>query len=728
MPRAADCTRSRTRFRAGPVTSALVALMAVLGFRDVAAQATQAPERTVTSVRFKGNHAIDRLTLEAAIATSASNWSYRVPLLKHLDLGQKRLFDELEFRRDVVRLQLLYRQHGFYEARVDTTVRRTPTTAAVLFTIDEGPPVLVDSVAVRGLDGIVNARRLAARLPLEKGKPLDREAFDASADTIALALQNQGYPFVAVYRNYSVDNATRSADVDYEVVPGQRARVGDIAIEGNRSVSDRTIQRSLAVRRGDRFSQDALYDSQRSLYETDLFRYVSVGIAQDSVVAGEDSLVRVQVQVNEGARSRFRAGLGYGTIDCVRSQATFSTGNFIGGGLRLDLAGKLSKIGVGSPTDWGLENSVCSALADDTLFSRRINYLTSATFTQPAALGRRSTLTLTAFAERHSEYKAFERDGIGSSLGLAFGLGRSSVLTLSYQLSYGSTTADPGVFCVYFDRCEQQAVDILEQRHRQASLSLSLIRNTTNSPIEPTTGSVLSLEASHASPLVGSEPLISYSKIVTEGDWYASLARGWVLAVRLRAGAIRPERSLVNDTSIGYVPPEERFYAGGPGSVRGFGRNEMGPLVYVADTVETDSVTGAPVPVNLRISPIGSYAITLANAELRAPSPIWPSRIRLAAFVDAGELWDETTGGLLPSGLKVTPGVGLRVGTPLGPLRLDVAYNGYPRQQGPLYEVIRTSSGAPEQLRLVQSNYSGPARGGGFFQRLQFQFSVGEAY
>ncbi|HTT68166.1 MAG TPA: BamA/TamA family outer membrane protein [Gemmatimonadales bacterium] len=704
----------------------LVIAVAVLGVRDLAAQA-QAPERTVTSVRFRGNHAIDILTLEAAIATSASSWTYRVPLLKHLGLGQRRLFDELEFRRDVVRLQILYRLHGFFEARVDTSVTRTARTADVVFRIDEGPPVLVDSIVVRGVDSVMDTHRLSGRLPLAEGKPFDRAEFDASADTVALALENRGYPFAAVFRNYTVDRAARTASVEYQAVPGRRARVGDIVIGGNQAVGARIIQRSLAVRDGDWFSQDALYDSQRSLYQTDLFRYVSVGIAADSVVAGADSLVRVQVQVNEGPRSRLRAGVGYGTIDCVRAQATLSTGNFLGNGLRLDLAGKVSKLGVGSPTDWGLSNSICSALSGDP-FSERINYLASATFTQPAVFGRRSTLTQTDFAERRSEYKAFERNGIGSSVAASFGLGRASLLTVSYRLTYGSTTADTAVYCVYFDRCEQQAIDVLKERHRQAALSVSLERNTANSPIEPSGGSVLSLELSHASPLVGSEQLISYNKAVAEGSWYWQLERGWVVALRARGGVIRPGVAFVADTSIRFVPPEERFYAGGPASVRGFGRNEMGPLVYVADTVLVDSVTGASVPVNLRISPVGSYAIGLANFELRMPSPVWPSRLRLAAFVDAGELWDQTSAGLIPSGLKVTPGVGLRVGTPLGPVRLDVAYNDYPRQRGPLYEVIRTSSGAPQELRLVEPDYPGPPRGTAFFQRLQFQFSVGEAY
>jgi len=704
-------------------------MVAALCSRDLAAQSGPAPERTVTSVTFRGNHALDRLTLAAAIATSASTWTYSVPLLKHLALGQRRLFDELEFRRDAVRLQILYRQHGYFEARIDTTVDRTPTSVAVVFDIVEGPPVLVDSVDVQGADTILDVGRLKAKLPLTEGRPFDRTAFEAAADTIALAVQNRGYPFVAVYRNYTVQRATRLASVNYEVVPGSRARIGAIVILGAKAVSERTIQRLLAVRRGDWFSEDGLYDSQRSLYQSDLFRYVSVGIAPDSLVEDADSLVRVQVRVSEGSRAQLRAGVGYGTIDCVRAQATLTAANFVGGGRRLDLAGKVSKLGVGSPTDWGFRSSVCSELSGDQ-FSERINYLASATFSQPAVFGRRNTLTLTPFAERRSEYKAFEREGIGSSLAMSFGVGRVSLLTVSYRLTYGRTQADTAVYCIYFERCEPQAIDQLSEAHRQAALSLVVVRNTANSPIEPTGGSLLSLELSHASPLVGSERLISYNKVVAEGSWYAQMARGWVVALRLRGGVVLPGLAFVADSSIRFVPPEERFYAGGPASVRGFGRNQMGPLVYVADTVLFDSVRRAIQPVNLRISPVGSYAITLANLELRMPSPVWSSRLRLAAFVDAGELWDQKVGGLLPSGLKVTPGVGLRVGTPLGPVRLDVAYNDYPRQPGPLYRVVHGPEGVPQGLSLVPlpEPYGGPPRGTGFFQRLQFQFSVGEAF
>ncbi len=704
--------------------------MLALPVRGLSAQesagAGGAGARTVTSVDFAGNHALDAATLSAAIATSASTWTYRWPLLKHLGLGTRRTFDELEFRRDVVRLQILYRQHGYFDARVDTLVDRAPSSVAVTFLIEEGPPVLVNSITVRGADSILDVQRLIRRLPLAEGKPFDRIAFEESADSIVLAVQNVGYPFASVYRNYNLDRETRRADADFTVDPGPRLRVGAITIAGATSIDPGTVRRFLAVRSGDWFSQDALYESQRSLYQSDLFSFASVGVVVDSTAIAADSVLLV-VRVTEAPRSRLRVGVGYGTIDCLRSQATLSAANVLGGGRRLELAGKVSKVGVGAPTDYGLANSICSTLSGDP-FSERVNYLTSATFTQPAFLHRKSTLTLTAFAERRSEYKAFERDGVGASLALSYGLTRASQAALTYRVDYGSTKADTAVYCVYFDRCQPAAVTLLSEPHRQAVLSLALVRNTANSPLEPTAGSVLLIEGSHASPLVGSEPLISYNKLVAEGTWYVALARSWVVALRLRGGVIRPGLAFVADSSIRYVPPEERFYAGGPASVRGFGRNEMGPLVYVADSIVLDPRSGDSVPAGLRISPLGSYAITLANLELRFPSPIWGSRLRFAAFVDAGQLWDETAGRLIPAGLKVTPGLGLRFGTPLGPVRMDVAYNAYPRQSGPLYIASPPTSTSPGQLILRQENYPGPEVGTGFFKRLQFQFSVGEAF
>jgi outer membrane protein assembly complex protein YaeT len=708
------------------------ALACVLAGAFLAASAlsAQTGERTVSYVHFRGNSALDDYTLQTSISTSGSTGALGLGFFKHLGwYGQRRFFDELEFRRDVLRVQLLYRQRGYYDTRVDTVVDRGERSVGVTFVIDEGPPVVVDSIALRGTEGVLDPRAALRHLAFRAGRPFDRLAFDAAADTIVLQMKNRGHPFAGIYRSFEVDRAGHRATLQLDVVAGPRARIGDVRIEGSSTVSPRTVSRSLAVHTGDAFSQDALYESQRSLYQTELFRYASVDVAPDSTVSGADSLVRVLVQVSEGSRNRFRLGAGYGTIDCFRTQGTWSAGGFLGGTRRLDVAAKVSKLGVGTPTDLGFRNTVCPALFDDP-FSAHVNYLGSVSFTQSSLFARRNALTVSAFGERRSEFKAYERQGLGGSVAMSFGLGRDIPLTVAYRLSYGRTIADPATFCTFFDRCEQSTVSQLQERRREAAIVVTLARNHANSPIDPTSGDIYSVEFTHASPAVGSDALIVFNKAVAEAIWYQPLsgARGWVLALRLRAGVIRPGLAFVADSAIRFVPPEERFYAGGPSTVRGFGRNELGPVVYVADSLLVDALTGDSTPVGLRTSPVGSYGVALANAELRFPSPVWASRLRLAAFVDVGRVWDQTEGGLVSAGFRVTPGVGVRILTPLGPLRVDVAYNDYPRLAGPLYVTVPASGTQLGRLDLVTSHYAGPPRRQSLLGKLQFHFSVGEAF
>ena len=703
--------------------------MAVAAALPAAPLAAQVHDRAVTSVRFRGNRVLDAITLGMSISTSPSDCFLNIAQLRHVGLCQPRPFDELEFRRDVVRLSLLYRQRGYYDARVDTVVARGERTASVTFRIVEGLPVRVESVAVRGTDAVVPEAAILRRLSFRPGQPFDRLAFEGAADTIGLLLKDRGHPFVQVYRGFDVDRTARRARVSFDVVPGPRARVGEIRLVGPQAVAAGTVRHAIGVREGDWFSQRALLDAQRDLYDTELFAFADVAVARDSTVGGVDSLVRLQVQVSEGVRDRLRLGAGYGTIDCFRAQGTWAAGGFLGGTRRLEAAAKVSKLGAGSPTDLGLRRTLCPVLADDP-FSQRVNYITSLGFTQPQFLARHNELSVSAFAERRSEFKAYERQAVGGVVALTFGAGLRLPVTVAYRLSYGRTAADPATFCTFFDRCEESTVALLSERRREAALVVTAVRNTASPALQPSSGGTYLLEATHASPLIGSDSLIVFNKVVGEATWYRRVPalRRWVLAVRLRGGVIRPGLALVADSAIRFVPPEERFYAGGPSSVRGFDRNTLGPVVYVADSLRIDATSGDTVPDGLRTSPVGSYAILLANVELRIPAPLFSERMRLAAFVDLGRLWDMGEQGMVSAGYRVTPGIGVRILTPLGPIRVDVAYNDYPRQRGPLYVAVAPTATTPGRLDVVSADYPGPERGTSFLDRLRFQFSVGEAY
>src|SRR5438128_1452752 len=241
--------------------------------------AAQQEQRVVRGLFFVGNHAIDDYTLSTAIATTNSSAFASKWWLRWLGLGEKRHFDELEFRRDVVRLVLLYRQSGYVNAAVDTSVRRTAKDVWVTFRITEGEPVRVTKVEILGLDSVAfDLGKLRRTLPLQVGDPFDRFLFQASADTVARWLRNRGYPWAEVLRNFDADAATMTAQVSLEAVPGPPAQIGEILVRGVEHVDTTTVLRVLAVHPRDPYHEDRLYQSQRDLYSLGTFRAASVSL------------------------------------------------------------------------------------------------------------------------------------------------------------------------------------------------------------------------------------------------------------------------------------------------------------------------------------------------------------------------------------------------------------------------------------------------------------------
>jgi outer membrane protein assembly factor BamA len=167
-----------------------------------------------------------------------------------------------------------------------------------------------------------------------------------------------------------------------------------------------------------------------------------------------------------------------------------------------------------------------------------------------------------------------------------------------------------------------------------------------------------------------------------------------------------------------FIPPEQRFYAGGPNDVRGFERNELGPVVYVVPKTHVDVVGADSIsPDSVSVAATGGNTVALANVELRVPSPVLTSRMRLAAFVDAGGTWQRQGPETV---IRVTPGVGLRVATPLGPARLDVAYNPYKLQAGTLFQFDSLGNLTPVP---GQGSYILPRT-----SKLTFHVAVGQAF
>jgi len=656
----------------------------------------------IRQLSFRGNHALDDLTLANSIETTNSDAFATLPLLRELGLGTPRALRARALELDVERLYTLYRASGYFEVTVDTIIRRTESDAYVTFVISEGEPVRLVEFEVRGLDSIPEAEKVLSDLPLRVGDAFNRIRIQVSADTIANRLRDRGYPLVRIRLDtLEVDRANYRGRVALGVTPGPFMRVGPITVEGADEPGDASfVLNFLATRPGRIYRQSDLLRSQRNLALSELYRFVSIDI-DTTQFARDSSNIPLLVRVNPGPRQRIATSMGYGTYDCFRGAVGWTGRNALGRGRILELSARFSKLGVGEPASWGLEDSpLCGRLDEDSIGSEKLNYGLSASVRRPGFLSPSNHLTVTVFAELGSEFGVYAREEFGASLVLTRETSRRIPVTVGYRVAFGSTAADDADFCAYFNACSREDIAVLRQRQRRGTLSVGLSRLRVNNLLDPTRGTSVGVQVAHSSAITGSEQLQRFTRVTGDAAVYRPLSRQIVLAARVRAGLLlAPTVELATlSGSAPYAPPDQRFYAGGPNDVRGYDGNQLGPVVYVFFEESADPDTTVIPTERVTVSPIGGNRVLVGSVELRLPSPVFPTRMKLAAFLDAGSVWEDSRAGEAePIRLRVTPGVGFRVTTPLGPARLDLAYNGYGLPPGDFFRF--SSEGGLIQVR-----------------------------
>lgn len=720
--------------------------------------------REVRRLAFEGNTVFTDAELANSIVTERSSLIRRVIRVR----GRQRCLPETEFANDVRRILKLYRESGYAGVEVDTAV--TPlseSTVAVRFSIREGAPIVVDSLRILGMGSVPDSARVVRRLPLAVGQPFNRYALRASIDTIIRRLRDGGYPAADVFLATSTNHTQRRAVVELEVEPGTRARLGTIAIDVTprddatpQRIDSATVRSLLGVRDGALYRESQLQRAKLNLYQTDAYRAVAVDVDSASVEPPGDSLVTVHVRLTEGFTKSARASGGYGTLDCFRTDGEYQNYNFLSSARRLEVRARLSKIGIGRPLSGAA--ALCPWLRDDP-YSEKLNYALAASLSEPRAslLGFRPTLTV--FSERRSEYNAFLRTTPlgGSATATRQSLRRTQ--TITYQAEYGRTEAQPAVFCALQNICVPEDREPLLAYRWLSTIGLGLSYRWSDDPQYPTRGGTVRLDIRHASRTIGSDSRLQFSKGVADLNLSFSMGRGVVLAPRVQVGAV------VGPSFTGtsrFIPQQERLYAGGANTVRGYGHNELGPRAYIARGFDTVRAPGAEGPLQddeavffrvragaeaERSVPTGGSALVVGNLELRIPSPVLTERATIAAFVDAGELWSPGAQQAQSrfSEVKWTPGFGVRVATPIGAIRVDLAYNRYARRAGAAYYDTPISLGG--QLYCVSpgntlavtglGGESAPVQASGncpadfqppsvrgFLRRWALSFGIGQAY
>lgn len=671
----------------------------------------------VAQVRFAGGEPFSADTLLQLIQTVPASCNFLglsicIPFLEREPRGSRLDLDLLQ--RDVAQLQLFYRQSGYFTARVIPVVRPAADSGEVVvtFVISPGDPVILESLTIEGTEGILRPG-IYDRIPSRVDSIFDLGDFTASADTIQRELLELGRAYAVVLRNYSADTITRTARASLIAVPGPVVRVDSIIVEGAPNLGRAAVLRQITIRKGELLLHERLQESQRNLYALDIVQFATVTVAPDSLQAtpGDSAGTTVLVQITEAPVHLVEAGAGFGTVDCFRTSAAWTSRSLGGGARRLTLTGAVSKIGLGDPLDFGLGESICRAFAQDT-FENTLDYRFTGELVQPWFISPRNRLTLTAYAERVSEPQVYQIEAQGGRFSVLRRLSRFDLLTLLINVEHSRTTASDALFCATFFVCLPADIDSLSQFRWVNTLGANWARDRSNSVLDPTEGYVLRAGLGWATSAVGSQ--VTFLRGVAEGAAYEPFGSGSVLALHLRLGSFFGTASLAPGSE--FIPPEERFFAGGATTVRGYNRNELGPGVYIASgPAFTDTTT-------ITFSPTGGTRLLVANAEVRFPAPIARDILRVVLFLDAGTVTTEAPVGGSFNKVRFTPGFGVRLHTPVGPIRADVGYNPYLPLTAPLFLPDTVTGG----LIRVMDRFTPPPPS--FLRRFRLHLAVGQPF
>jgi len=573
------------------VRSLAVALLTALSLTSVASGDT--PHRPkVRHVTFSGNVTFDDDRLESLMLTRPSR--FLAPVKFHPEV----------FADDLETLVAFYRQNGFLQVRLlDTTVTYDSTADRVDISIglEEGPRTFVEEVAVFGNDFFPDSV-LQPYIGITTGDPLRRPVIEDAVVQLLSLYAEHGFLDASVTPKVQVDDSVHQALVDFTLHEGVRSRVGQINIYGAEKTKASVIRRELTFAPGDTIKYSELIKSQRRLYLTGLFESVFVRPAPPTQGDSPDREIRIEVAEKQSSELSF--SLGYGTVERVRGRVELNTFN---------LAGTARKAGIGAEANF-------------------IKQDISMSFSEPWTLGTRWNTDLSVFGQLRQE-PAYHAQVVGGKVTVGRRIGTHTNVSLSYRLENTNLTR------------VDLTVAVEEPDPRIRSLTFAVSHDSRDNLFDPSTG----WYANWSNELAGSflSGSNSFARSVVTLKRFLPFGRHTVIGSAFELGWMEG----FGDRRE--IPISERFYTGGPTSLRGFGYQMAGPL----------DANGEPLGGRLKLV---WNLIEIRRALYRMIGGV--------LFFELGNVWSKPQEARF-SGLRPNAGTGLRVNSPLGILRLDYGIN-----------------------------------------------------
>jgi translocation and assembly module TamA len=506
-------------------------------------------------------------------------------------------------RADAQILTELLRAYGFYDAEVVSRVEAAPGGSAVQVTLAAQPgeqyrfaDVQLPGIQAAGAD----ETGLREAFGVDKDEPVNAAAVTAGEAALRAELGRRGYAFADVGTlDVAVDHATRTATLVLPVQPNGTREFGRFIVEGRALFPCRSSPDDRPLRSG----RHALGSQDRRLPARTGRDRPRLHVAIRPVAREGTRIVDLAVALEPAPLRTVAGEAGYGTGEGARAELSWEHRNLIPPEGAVRFRGVL-----------GTEEQLVSATLRRNNFRKRDQVLTG------------------QIAASHVDRRAYEAKTF--LVGAAIERQTNIIWQKRWTWSIGADLI----------ATDERDVNVASGRTRDrtffiAALPASLSYDGSNDLLDPTQGFRLAGRFSPEASL--QDGAFGYSRLQVDGSFYQPVSDKVVVAARTRLGTIV-------GASRDRIAPSRRFYAGGGGSVRGYGFQRLGPRDPVFD------------------DPIGGRSLTEFALEAR----IRVGNFGIVPFIDAGNISTSP----LPKfeDLRFGAGLGVRYHTRFGPIRVDV--------------------------------------------------------
>ena len=616
-------------------------------------------------------------------------------------------YSEAFRRKDEENISDLYKSNGFRDVKVTTSTQDNykgkPGEMGVTVTIAEGSQWLVNDISIEGMAQIkqdVFANQLSSAV----GQPFSEVNIANDRKAILTYYYTHGFPAAKFEAGWK-QSGDRRVDIVYTITEGPRQYVRDVLISGNRITRQSLLNRNIRMKAGEPLSPVQETTIQQNLYDLGIFARVDTAIENpDGAAAHKYVLYNLQ----EANRYTVNVGIG---AQVARFGTPSSTSLAAPGGT------------TGFSPEFSFDVTRINFLGLGHTVSLRANYSTiekraSLNYLQPRFrnnAGRNISYTLLFDNTLDVRTFAAKREQASVQLSQKF----SKSLTGQFSMQYRRVSVSSVVIPVLL-------IPQLVQPVRIGIFTGNLVQDRRNNPTDPSHGMYNTVDAGIATKVLGSQR--SFGRVLGRNATYYKLSKSLILARQTQFGIIAPFSAPAGLSAAQSVPLPERFFGGGADSLRAFPFNQAGPRD-----------TGAPIVPGGPASkptgfPLGGNALFFNNVELRFP--LLGENIQGVFFHDMGNVYSSIGNmsfrfhqrNLQDFDYAVhAVGVGVRYRTPVGPVRVDLAYSINP----PSYEGF---GGTPAQLLTCNPNanpstlpsYCQPSRQN--VSHFQFFFSIGQTF